>query len=229
MQPLSTGVGTDFKVGDIIHTGDQQVLGGTEEPVMFIPFHVMKVNVKKRGDVSPKEYICTEPYDENRPWEEDGYVWEQRDGNKITCKANNYRTYIVHGVVPGGDDFTLPVSVSFQSSAGKGSRPIISHFATVGERNRVLSANHKPYTFVWALTSEHVKEKGQSYMKWVCKKERKASEEEIGECDQWALALSRNAQAYADHSAKQDPDLTQNVENSAEPVTSQANLDDVPF
>lgn len=230
LQGLSKGVAEgDFKMGDILHTGNQEVLGGKEAPVIFIPFHVMKVNQKFRTDRNPKEYICTEAWNPQRPWEEEGYEWQQRDGTVIKCKVNNYRTVIVHGIIPSDDEMNLPVSVTFRSSAGKGARAITSHFATVQQFNALKGTSTKPYSVAWELTSEHIKGDGQVYAGWVCKKSRKASAEEIEECDSWAQALNRNMLAYAEHSASQE---VASSEGTATATTAQAetpDMDDIPF
>lgn len=231
LQAMSDGVSEgDFKIGDIIHTTDQVVLGGRTEPVIFIPFHVMKINQKFRTDVSPKEYVCTEPFTHDRPWEED-YVWTRRDGQVINCHVNNYKTVIVHGILAADDnDMALPVSITFRSSAGKGGRAIMNHFATVAEFNRMRGTNNRPYKFAWELTSELVTGDSGKYAVWVCKKARKATEEEMEECDNWAAALNANMMAYADHSGEQENIIVSDTspkteENSTQPV----NMDDVPF
>ena len=230
LQGLSEGVadGT-YKMGDIIHTGDQKVLGGKDSPVVFIPFHIMKVNQKYRADVSPKEYICTEPLS-GQEWEDPNYVWEQRDGTKVKCKVRNYRTIIVHGILPGDDDdMSLPVSITFKSSAGKNARAIVSHFATVAQFNQLKGSNNRPYNVAWELSSEHVKGDGQVFAKWVCKKSRKADDEEIEECDQWASAISKNTNAYAEHSVVQEGGIRENPQITEDAKQEQPNLDDIPF
>lgn len=233
LQGLSAGVDTgEFKMGDVLHTGDQAVLGGKETPVLFLPFHIMKVNQKFRSDVSPKEYVCTEDYKPDTEWQEDNYLWQQRDGTEVTCAVNNYKTFIVHGVLPGGDDdVALPVSVTFRSSAGRGIKPLVSHFAAVAQFNTLRGTATKPHTVVWELGSELVKDGGNSFAKWTLKKSRKASAEEIEDCDQWAHALAKNAQAYAEHSAAQESKEEQAPfkPNTAAPKSADLNTDDIPF
>lgn len=228
LQGMSEGVaeGT-YKLGDIIHTSDQVVVGGKDKPVVFIPFHVMKVNQKFRTDVSPKEYIKTEPAGDH-PWEQK-YVWEKPDGEQVTCKVNNYRTVIVHGILPGDeDDMALPVSITFKSSAGKNSKSLVSHFATVQQFNTLKGTDTRPYNFAWHLSSEHVKGDGQSYARWTMKKARKCTSEEIEECDSWALALNHNTQAYAEHSATTEAALSENSQPTVKTAAPQ-DLDDIPF
>lgn len=233
LQGLSEGVDTgEFKMGDVLHTGDQVVLGGKEAPLLFLPFHIMKVNQKFRSDVSPKEYICTEDFDSGREWEQKDYTWEQRDGTEVSCAVNNYKTFIVHGILPGDDDdIALPVSITFRSSAGRGVKPLVSHFATVAQFNELKGTNNKAHTVVWDLGSVLIKENGNSFAKWTLKKARKATAEEIEECDQWVVALAQNAKAYAEHSALQenkDGDATEQAPMAAKskPV---ATPDDIPF
>ena len=95
LQAMSDGVPTgDFKMGDILHTADQEVLGGIKTPLKIIPFHIVKLNQKFRTDVQPKEYITTEDWSVDTPWEEENYAWTQRDGATVNCKVNNFKVYI---------------------------------------------------------------------------------------------------------------------------------------
>lgn len=231
LQPTSDGVGDEFNIGDIVHTNDQVAVGGKGTPVQFLPFHIAKVNVKKTApDGGEREYICTEDFDPAREWEEEGYVWSKRDGTTETVRIRNYKTFIVHGIVCGGDDeVSLPVSVTFQSSAGKGVRPLVSHFATVQQFNALRGSNNKPHTVVWDLASDQVKEPGKNYAVWTMKKSRKATKEEIEECDQWALALSRNLERHLDHSQVEvTHEDAEQPTIQAKPV-QQENIDDLPF
>ena len=218
-----------YKLGDILHVGDQQIVGGKDNPVIFIPFHIMKVNTKYRTDVKPKEYIATEPL-EGQPWEQENYIWEQRDGSKVKCRVNNYRTIIVHGILPREDDeMALSVSITFKSTAGKNAKAIVSHFATVAQFNQLKGTSNRPYNVAWEISSEHVKGEGQVFAKWVCRKARKADAEEIEECDQWALAISKNTRAYAEHSVAQDDSIRENPQVTEDAKQEQPNLDDIPF
>jgi len=226
LQGLSKGVSDgDLKMGEILHTGDQSVVGGPKSPVTFIPFHVMKVNQKFNTDSQPEEYICTEDY-ANQPWDEPGYVWEKRDGSKITCNVRNYKTIVVHGIIPSEDDMALPVSITFKSAAGKNAKAIVSHFATVQQFNNLKGTSKPAHGFAWELSSELIKGDNRSYAIWTMKKSRKSSEEEIEECNSWAQALSGNTRKYADAAAQQEvvSDTPKTVSSNNSP-----DLDDIPF
>ena len=180
------------------------MVGDKTNPVTFIPFHVMKVNQKWRSDVSPKEYICTEAYDPARGWQEDDYTWEQYTGEVVKCSVNNYKTFIVHGIVPGNDDddMALPVSITFKSSAGKGIKPITNHFATVAQFNNIRGTDKVPFNFAWDLSSELVKDGGNTFAAWTVAKSRKATDDEIEECKMWAKSLGAKAMEYAAHAGE---------------------------
>jgi len=244
LQAMSDGVSDNtFNMGDIIHTADQEVLAGKDKKVEVIPFHIVKVSQKFRTDVQPKEYILTEEY-RNQPWEEEEYVWQQQDGNQISCKVNNFKTYIVHAIVLGDDmDMSLPVTITFRSSAGKDGKKIASHFATVMQFNAVKKnlPNFKPqppYNAVWQLSSESVKGPKQSYFKWACKKSRKATDEEMLACAEWEAAISANAQKYTqaagDESDVETPQQLTQKSGRTEKVSTEANPpapkdNDLPF
>ena len=235
LQGQSDGVvDGDLSMGDIIHTGTQEVLGKSGDPVEIIPFHIAKVSQKFRSDVSPKEYITTEAF-KNQPWEED-YMWEQRDGNVIKCKVNNYKTFIVHAIVVGDDSgMGLPVTITFKSTAGKDGQKIASHFATVMQFNHVKK-NLKGYTpeptfnVSWLLESDSIKQGRQAYAVWKCKKSRKTTTEEREECATWASAIAANSakytkQAVAEEQGKVEEVTMKSAPKRVEPMTT----DDVPF
>lgn len=207
LQGLSEGVATgDFKMGDILHTADQEVLGGIKNPLKIIPFHMSKVNQKFRTDINPKEYVLTEDWHPDLDWEEENYVWEKNDGTSITCKVNNFKTYIMHAVVVDDNiDFSLPISITFRSSAGKDGQKIASHFATVMQFNKARpDAQQPPYNVVWDLSSDLVKGDKTSYAKWSCKRDRKTTDEERTICAQWAKAISANSRKYTSQAGESE-------------------------
>jgi len=254
LQGLSEGVAEgDYKQGDILHTGAQEVLGGPKKPVEIIPFFVTKVSQKFRTDVTPKEYILTEPF-ANQPWEEENYEWEKNDGTKISCKINNFKTYIVYAIICEDDSgMGLPVSITFRSSAGKDGQKIASHFATVMQFNKLKSGTpnfqpQPPWNSVWQLTSELKKGKNEAYFKWVAKKSRKPTEMELSECAQWEVAIAAQAQKYVeaagDTEFQQSPAPQQTTEakvvepqkplknhapGAENPPQEEEEMDDIPF
>jgi hypothetical protein len=231
LQPMSQGVGEEFQAGQIVHTGTQEAVGDKDSPVMFIPFSVMKVNQKFRTDVSPKEYICTEAFDAGRPWQEEGYVWTQYGGNTVKCLAQNYKTFIVHGLLEDDDSgMALPVSITLKSSAGRGVKPLTNHFATMAQFNAMRGTDTKPYSHAWELTSEMIKTDNQKYYAWRFKKARQVTAEEIEACDLWAESLNSNAMKYADAAAtQQDQAPMLPKENSATIDVGEQNLQELEF
>lgn len=230
LQPMSQGVGEEFKAGQIVHTGTQEAVGDKDSPVIFIPFSVMKVNQKFRTDVSPKEYICTEPFDADRPWQEEGYLWTQYGGNTVKCLAQNYKTFIVHGLLEDDDSgMALPVSITLKSSAGRGVKPLTNHFATMAQFNAMRGTDIKPYSNAWELTSEKITKEGQNYYAWRFKKSRPVTAEEIEQCDMWSESLNANAMKYADSAAKQEQAPMLPKEDSDTIDVGEQNLNELEF
>lgn len=184
MQGTSKWVPDQFQQGDIIHSVDEEKLGGKGDPVLFIPFMLRKTwqIFAKEGDT--QEWVREEPWhaaNDHLDWQ----FTEDNDGEvRELFRHRNYGFYsILVNDIEGG--YPIPVLVNFRSSAGfKQGKKIASHFAIMKGMNR------EAYNVVWSAESESHKEPGKAYQKYLIKKAANASEDQMNVCVDWVKLMA---------------------------------------
>lgn len=186
MQGTSKWVPEQFNQGDIIHSVNEEKVGGKDEPVAFLPFLMRKTwQIFWKQDENNQKWVREEPWNaanDNLDWR-----FEEEDEENGMRSLYRQRTYSFFSFLQSDLDggFPVPVRVSFKSSAGfKPGKKIASHFAMM------KGVNQPPHNVVWSIEPESVKEPGKSYQRYIVKKVANATTEQMAQCENWLKLLS---------------------------------------
>ena len=119
MQPMSEKVTAgEAAFGEFRESLNNEKLGGFEQPITVVPFHLQKVFVEyDNSDPEDKKFIRTVPItaqNEDLPFEEDG---EDRDGNPVPLvrdRRMNFYVLLPHEIDQGG---AIPYILSFRRTS----------------------------------------------------------------------------------------------------------------
>lgn len=174
----------NFALGDIIHTGEEKKLGGKDEPFEVIPFYVNKTYeiFKKEGG----DWVGRKPWGNGYPELEWEGTYTTDDGT--TFEVKNVKNYNIY-VLLADEEGAFPCVISFRSSAGKEAKKITSHFVMMTRLGKA------PYNVVWSISSERVQAETadgkKAYQKYVIKKARNSTEEEIDNAANWLQIVAQ--------------------------------------
>ena len=195
MQGTSKWVPDTFNMGEIINSVDECVLAAKGETVEVVPFKLTKT-WEIFTDDTPAEWVRSEkwtPANDDLPWQ-----FTEEDEEKGVRNLKRQRQYGFHSIIAGENtDFQIPVLINFRSSAGfKEGKKIASHFAT-------MKALNKPgYTVTFTIGSESVKDGDKNFQKFVVKKGRMTSPEEVDAIRPW-LTLMQDPSKFKNHSVEE--------------------------
>lgn len=190
MQPTSEDVtGGKFKMGDIINSMTEEVVGGLDKPIMLHPFLCKKIflmyKITKTGDKIKKEFY--------KVLEDKGqtYPFDSFDYEGIQVQA--YHTYQFFAMVEGND---IPVTMIFKSSAHKVGKQL---FNVMYVMNKMAGLTPPAYWIEYGLKRE--KGEQSTWCVPVIKTSRKATAEEISKCAQWVAPLMSLQMRHDDEDA----------------------------
>lgn len=185
MQGTSTLL-EDYSLGDIVHSAEEKKLGGKDEPFEILPFYVNKTyEIFEKGTGN---WLGRQPWGQGH--EELDWEGQHTAEDGTTYDVKNVKNYNVYVLLTGEDtEEAFPCVISFRSSAGKDAKKITSHFIMMTRMQKA------PYNVVWDLSSERVQaetaEGKKAFQKYVLKKKRNATEEEIEAAYNWLQVVAQ--------------------------------------
>jgi len=173
MQGLSEAVSDEkAKLGDFLYSLDDEVLGGFDKPITFIPFHYERLwIVKHDGEFHHIEPVT--PANENMPWEE----------LQGSTQVQNIYCLNVYAMLEG--DLSLPVIIPFKSTSLKAGKKVVTQ---MDFKNK--AAGLIPPAKAMELSASKVKNDKGTYAVLDCKEVRSSSKEEIAAAFSWYQAVN---------------------------------------
>ncbi len=169
MQPTSGAVGDDdAKVGDIINTSTNEVLGGVESPVEIVPMELYKTLLIEDASVKPPKFMRQEPAtsaNENLPWED-------TENGKAIKRTLCFNFFCLLSKEVAEDD-SMPIIVRFKSSSLAAGKQLATHLW------KRAALNQEPYTQTMMLGSKKEKKDTNTYAVYTMSKGRKVTEKEL--------------------------------------------------
>ena len=173
MQGLSEAVSDEkAKLGDFLYSLDDEVLGGIDKPINFIPFHYERIWIVKHDG----EFHHIEPVtaaNENMPWEE-------LQGN---VQVQNIYCINVYAMLES--DLSLPVIIPFKSTSLKAGKKVVTQ---MDFKNK--AAGLIPPAKAMELSATKVKNDKGTYAVLDAKEVRSSSKEEVASAFQWYQAVN---------------------------------------
>lgn len=215
MQGTSKWVPEEFNIGEIIDSVDEEIIAKKGETVELIPF-ILKKTWEVFTNETPAQWKRSEkwtPANDDLPWE-----FTEEDPETGTQNLKRQRQYSFYCMLAGAtDDFAIPKLIGFRSSAGfRPGKKIASHFATM------KGINQPGFNVTWTVGSETVKDEsaGVSYQRFVVKKARAITDEEMTPILNWLKIMSVSPDKFKDHVVEADskttdvtpPPVTKNTE-----------------
>jgi len=207
MQGTSKWVPDSFNQGDIINSVEESLLAKKGETVEIIPF-MLKKSWEIFTRETPAAWVRSEPWNagnDHLEWE-----YEETDPDRGVQQLKRQRQYGFYAFVVTKEEeaFPIPVLINFRSSAGfKEGKKIASHFAMM------KGLNQPGFNVSWTIGTESVKDGDKNYQKFVVRKARNVTEEEMKPVFQWLKLMSTN-QNIKDH----DVDDTADISGPAAPT-----------
>lgn len=174
MQSLSEAVAEkgSAKVGDMLYSLDDTVIGGYEKPVTFIPFHYdLLWIVKHNGEFHHIEAVNAQ--NENRPWEE------------VINGISVQNIYCINVYAMLADDLSLPVIIPFKSTSLKAGKKVVTQ---MDFKNK--AAGLIPPAKAMTLTSIKTKNDKGVFAVYDVKEERNSTNEEVKAAFNWFKAVN---------------------------------------
>lgn len=220
MQGTSKWVPEQFNQGDIIHSVNEEKVGGKDEPVVFLPFLMRKTwqIFWKKDDAQGwvREELWSAAND-NLDWKFTETDEENGERNLYRQRTYSFFAFLAKDLDEG---FPVPVRISFKSSAGfKPGKKIASHFAMM------KGVEQPPHNVLWSIEPESVKEPGKSYQRYIVKKVSNATSEQMSKCENWLklLATAQNIKTHnVDEEGTDEPTAAPVTHNKAATVSETA-------
>lgn len=216
MQGTSKWVPESFNMGDLITSVDEELLAKKGDTIEIIPF-VMKKSWQVFTREKNPQWVREEPWNaanDNLEWE-----FEEEDPDRGVVELKRQRNYGFYCFVVGEDGidkYAIPSLINFRSSAGfKDGKKIASHFG-------VMKSMEQPgFTVTWKISTETVKDGDNSYMKFVVRKGRNVTEEEMQPIYKWLNLMKTQAANIKDHAVNED-ESSETTVNNTPPKTNES-------
>jgi hypothetical protein len=177
--------------------------------------------MKKTWQIFTRETPPSWLREENWDAANDNLDWQftEEDPERGTMELSRQRNYGFYCFVLGEDGidkFAIPALINFRSSSGfKEGKKIASWFS------RMKALDQPGFTVTWEISSETVKDDDKSYQKFVVKRGRNVTKEEMEPIYKW-LDLLRSASNIREHRVDEEVAPTVKDVGATESATEQA-------
>lgn len=189
MQGLSEMVADEkAKIGDMLYSLDDKIIGGTEKPLEFIPFHIDMIWIVKHDG----EFHHIEPQNaanKNLQWE------ELVNGVQV----QNVLCMNVYAIL--ANDLSMPVIIPFKSTSLKAGKKVTTQMYFTNK-----TANMIPPAITMELSSTKTKNDKGTFAVLDTKAKRASSKEEIAAAFKWFKAVNAG-ETKADDSDVMGPEV----------------------
>jgi len=204
MQGTSKWVPDTFNMGDLINSVEEELLAAKGKKITIIPF-VMKKTWQIFTDEQTPQWVRQETWNaanDNADWQ-----FEEEDPDRGVVQLKRQRNYGFYCLIVGEDGtidpFSIPAQINFRSSSGfKEGKKIASHFG-------VMKSMQQPgFTVAWDIGTESVKDGDKSYQKFIVKKARNTTKEEMEPIYKWLTLMETQADRFTEHSEAEETETT---------------------